>query len=120
VSISNYLEDKLLDTLRNQSFAVTTVYAQLHTGDPGEDGTSSVATEDTRVSLTWNAASGGSMATSATASWTSVAATETLTHFSLWDAASAGNCLFYGSLSASASVVAGDNFDLDTVTLTLD
>ncbi len=120
MSISNYLEDKLLDTLRNQSFAVTTVYAQLHTGDPGEDGTSSVATESDRVSLTWNAASGGSMATSATASWTSVAGTETLTHFSLWDAATAGNCLFYGSLSASASVVAGDNFDLDTVTLTLD
>jgi len=28
--------------------------------------------------------------------------------------------LFSGSLSASASVVAGDNFDLDTVTLPLD
>lgn len=120
MSISNYLEDKLLDTLRNQSFAVTTVYAQLHTGDPGEDGTSSVATESSRKSLTWAAASGGSMATSAAASWVSVAATETLTHFSLWDASTAGNCLFSGSLSASASVVAGDNFDLDTVTLTLD
>jgi len=120
VSISNYLENKLLDTLRNQSFAVTTVYAQLHTGDPGEDGTANVASETTRKSLTWNAASGGSMATSAAASWTSVAATETLTHFSLWDASSSGNCLFAGALSASASVVAGDNFDLDTVTLTLD
>lgn len=120
MSISNYLENKLLDTLRNQSFAVTTVYAQLHTGDPGEDGTSNVASETSRKSLTWAAASGGSMATSAAASWVSVAATETLTHFSLWDASSAGNCLWSGSLSASASVVAGDNFDLDTVTLTLD
>lgn len=120
MSISNYLENKLLDTLRAQSFSVTTVYAQLHTGNPGEDCTANVATENTRVSLSWNAASGGSMATSATASWTNVAATETLTHFSLWDAATSGNALFYGSLSASASVVAGDNFDLDTVTLTLD
>jgi hypothetical protein len=49
MSISNYAENKFLDTLRNQSFAVTTVYAQLHTGDPGEDGTANVASETTRV-----------------------------------------------------------------------
>lgn len=120
MSISNYLENKLLDATSGTSYAAAGTYLQLHTGDPGEDGTANVASETTRKSLTWNAASGGSMATSAAASWTSVAATETLTHFSLWDASTSGNCLFAGALSASASVVAGDNFDLDTVTLTLD
>ena len=120
MSISNYAENKLLDTIRNQSFAVTTAYLQLHTGDPGEDGTSSVASETSRQSVSWSAASGGSMATSATAEWTSVAATETYTHWSLWDAASAGNCLWSGALSASAAVVAGDTFQITSLTLTLD
>jgi hypothetical protein len=30
MSISNYAENKLLDTLRNESFAVTTAYVKLH------------------------------------------------------------------------------------------
>jgi hypothetical protein len=120
MSISNYAENKLLDTLRNQSFAVTTAYIALHTGDPGEDGTANAASETTRQSLAWSAASSGSMATSATAEWTNVAATETYSHWSIWDAASAGNCLWTGALSASASVVAGDTFQVTSLTLSLD
>lgn len=120
MSISNYAENKLLDTIRNQSFAVTTAYIQLHTGDPGEDGTANAASETTRKALSWSAASSGSMATSATAEWTSVSTTETYSHWSLWDAASSGNCLWTGALSASASVVAGDTFQVTTLTLSLD
>jgi len=120
MSISNYAENKLLDTLRNQSFAVTTCYVGLHTGDPGEDGTNNTATETSRESVTWSAASSGSMSSSATLEWTSVAATETYTHWSMWDAASAGNCLWTGSLSASAAVTAGDTFQITSLTLTLD
>ena len=53
------LVNEVLDTIRNQSFAVTTAYIALHTGDPGEDGTANAASETTRQSLTWSAASGG-------------------------------------------------------------
>ncbi len=120
MSISNYAENKLLDTLRNESFAVTTVYCKLHTGDPGEDGTSNAASETTRKSISWNAASSGSMGASATLEWTNVAATETYSHFSLWDNASAGNCLWTGALSSSASVTAGDTFQITALTLSLD
>ena len=120
MSISNYAENKLLDTIRNQSFAVTTAYIKLHTGDPGEDGTANAATETTRKALSWSAASSGSMATSAAAEWTNVSTTETYSHWSLWDAASSGNCLWTGALSASASVVAGDTFQVTTLTLSLD
>lgn len=120
MSISNYAENKLLDTLRNQSFAVTTAYCKLHTGDPGEDGTSNAATETTRKSISWNAASSGSMGASATLEWTNVAATETYTHWSMWDNSTAGNCLWYGSLSSSASVTAGDTFQITALTLSLD
>jgi len=120
MTISNYAENKLLDTLRNQSFSVTTAYVKLHLGDPGEDGTSNAAAETTRKACSWNAASSGSMSTSATLEWTNVAATETYTHWSLWDNSTGGNCLWSGSLSASAAVTAGDTFQITNLTLTLD
>ena len=120
MSISNYLEDQLLDTLRNGSFAVANVYAQLHTGDPGEAGTANTASETSRQAATFSAASGGSMVTSANVTWTNVSTTETVTHWSAWDAASAGNCLWTGALTSSASLEAGDTFQITSLTLTLD
>lgn len=120
MSISNYLENALLDTLRNQSFAVPTVYLKLHLGDPGETGTSSPAANTSRQTVAFAAAAGGSMASSGPVTWTNVSTTETYTHWSAWDNATAGNCLWSGALSASASVAAGDTFQITTLTLTLD
>lgn len=120
MSISNYLENALLDTLRGTAFSAANVYLKLHTGDPGEDGTGNAATETTRQAVTFAAASGGSMTSSAAVSWTNVGATETYTHWSAWDASTAGNCLWSGALSASASVTAGDTFQVTSLTLTLD
>lgn len=120
MSISNYAELKLLDTLGNTSFAVSTCYIKLHLGDAGEDGTSSPATETTRKLVSWSAAASGSKATSAALTWTNVAATETYTHWSMWDASSGGNCLWTGALSASAAVTAGDTFEITSLTLSLD
>lgn len=120
MSISNYLENAWLNTLRNTSLAVSAVYVKLHTGDPGESGTSNAATETTRKLISFSAASSGSMSSSATVEWTNVAATETYTHWSLWDASTAGNCLFAGALSSSAAVTAGDTFQITSLTLTLD
>lgn len=120
MSISNYLENAYLDTLRNQSLAVSAVYVKLHTGDPGEAGTSNAATESTRKLISFSAASSGSMASSATVEWTNVSTTETYSHFSLWDNVSAGNCLWAGALGSSAAVTAGDTFQITALTLTLD
>ena len=120
MSISNYAELKLLDTLGASAFSVTTCYIKLHTADPGEDGTTAAATETTRKAVTWTAASAGSKAMSGTLTWTSVAATETYTHWSMWDASTAGNCLWTGALSSSASVTAGDTFNITALTLSLD
>ena len=120
MSISNYDENKLLDTIGGTAFSVTTPYLQLHTGDPGEDGTANAAGETTRQSASFNAASGGSMVTSANVTWTNVSTTETVTHWSAWDAASAGNCLWTGALTSSASLEAGDTFQITSLTLTLD
>lgn len=118
---SNYLENEVLDhILATAAFsAPSNVYVQLHTGDPGEDCTSNVATETTRQEATFSAASGGSAALASTVSWTDVAATETYSHFSLWDASTSGNPILYGALSSSVSVTDGDNFDLTALTVSL-
>lgn len=120
MSISNYLENKLLDTLRNVSLAVAAVYIKLHTGDPGEDGTTNAAGNTSRQAVTFSAASSGSMASSATVTWTNVSTSETYSHFSLWDASTAGNCLWSGALSSTAGVTAGDTFQITSLTLSLD
>jgi hypothetical protein len=120
MSISNYAEVALLDTLRNQSFAVAASYVKLHTGDPGEAGTSNAATEATRKAVTWSAASSGSISSSGTLEWTNVSTTETYSHWSLWDASTSGNCLWSGGLASSAAVTAGDTFQITSLTLTLD
>lgn len=123
MSLSNYLEDELLDHIRGAAFTVPAgLYVKLHLGDPGEAGTTNPAVEATRKAVTFAAASGGSMAAtgSPVAEWTSVSTTETYTHFSVWDASTAGNCLGAGSLSASAAMTAGDTFQLTSLTWTLD
>lgn len=121
MSISNYAELALLDTLRNTSFAVAATYVKLHTGDPGEDGTANAATETTRKAVSFAAASAGSMAsTGGAVEWTSVPAAETFSHWSLWDASTAGNCLWTGALSSSATVAIADTFQITSLTLSLD
>ena len=122
MSISNYAELKILEhTTGKTAWTIpTNVYIKLHTADAGEAGTSSAASETTRKVAAWATASSGSIATSGTLEWTNVAATETYTHWSMWDDVSAGNCLWTGALSSSAAVTAGDTFQITSLTLSLD
>ena len=122
MTISNFLENELLDTLdgAGSAYSASATYLKLHVGDPGETGANNPATETTRKAVSFNAASGGSKTSTATVEWALVAATETYTHWSLWDKSSAGNCLWYGALSANAAVTAGDTFEITSLTLTLD
>jgi hypothetical protein len=122
MSISNYAELKILEhTTGKTAWTIpTNVYIKLHTGDAGEAGTTAAASETTRKVAAWATAASGSIATSATLEWTNVAATETYTHWSMWDDVSAGNCLWTGALSSSAAVTAGDTFQITSLTLSLD
>lgn len=122
MSISNYAELKILDHLTGKTAwtAPTAVYIKLHTADAGEDGTANAATNTTRQSVSWNAAASGAIAASATISWTNVSTTETYSHWSAWDASTGGNCLWTGALSSSASVTAGDTFQITSLSLSLD
>lgn len=122
MSISNYAELKILEhtTGKTAWTMPTTTYVKLHIGDPGEDCTANAAANTSRQSATWAAAATGSIATSATLSWTSVSTTETYSYWSLWDNSTAGNPLWSGALSSSAAVTAGDTFQITALTLSLD
>ena len=104
----------------NTSFAITQAYVKLHLGDPGAAGTANPATETTRKSASFGAASGGAIANDALVTWTSIAGTEDATHFSLWDTVgpSGGNFLGSGTVTA-AGYTAGDTYEVAIGGLTL-
>lgn len=114
MSFSDYLENELLDHVFAPAAytAPTNIYAKLHLGVPGEDGTGNAAVETTRQEATFGTASAGAIANDAAVEWTSVSTTETYSHISLWDNSTAGNCLGSGALAASKSVTAGDDFTI--------
>lgn len=117
MSFSNYLENEVLDhVFKGDAYTSPSgIYVKLHTGDPGEDGTSNAATETTRKEATFGSvASGGTISNTADIDWTDVSTTEEITDVSLWDAATDGNCLGAGSLTASRSLTAGDDFTIET------
>lgn len=119
VGLKGSVADSILNALGNATnyTAPTAVWAKLHTGDPGAAGTSNAATETTRKQVSFGAASSGSMANDADVAWTSVAATETYSHVSYWDASTAGNFLWSDDLAASKAVTAGDDFTIPTGSL---
>jgi hypothetical protein len=87
-------------------------YVKLHLGDPGASGASNAATETTRKSITFSAASGGAITNSGAVSWTSYPATETVSHVSFWDASTAGTFLGSDALNSSISAVTGNTLTL--------
>jgi len=125
MSISDYLEDKILDlVLRNTTFpAITAVYASLHTGDPGETGTANPLASCPRVAVTFNAAASATSVQAAAISF-ATSATGTITHIGLWDGSSTAtaNHLWSGALTASKVVAnVGDtvNAASGSITVTL-
>lgn len=124
MSISNYAELKILDhTLGGAAFTQPSgIYVKLHIGDPGEDCVANPATEATRKLVTFAAGSGGAKASNSQAQWTNVAATETYSHISLWDAATVGNPLWSGALTTPVAVTATGTFTIasGSLTVTLD
>lgn len=124
MSLSNYLENKLLDHIRGgTAFSQPAgIYMQLHLGDPGEDCTANPATVTTRQAVAFaTAASLGSIPNTATVTFSAYSTAETVTYFSLWDASTAGNPLGSGSCGSHAMGV-GDtlSFAIGAVTWTMD
>lgn len=126
-SISNWLENEVMDAVFNDtdmSFtgsvgSPTAVYIKLHIGAPGEDGTGNAAAETTRKACSFGAAVNGVSTSDADITWTNLAATETVTAVSLWDDSSAGNCLWWGDLTASKALTATESFTIPSGSLTV-
>lgn len=91
-----------------------TLYVQLHTGNPGTNGTANTATETDRIAIgSWSAASGGAKASTALAEILNAAATETVTHVTYWSAGIGGTCWFIDDLAADVPVELGDTVQID-------
>ncbi len=120
MSVSDYAENAILNALfNNVALQKSARYVKLHLSDPGENGTSGAATETTRKSLTSAAASGGVFTSTNTLTWATYPATETVTHISIWDNVSAGNCLWTGALAAPVAITSAQTFTIASGNLTV-
>ena len=120
VGISNYLSNKILDHVcRNAAYTPpATVYARIHTGQPGAAGTANGSSVATRIATTFAAAVAGSISMSNTPEFT-LTGTETITHVSFWDAATGGNFLWSSQATVSKGGGSGDIIRVATNTLSL-
>ena len=97
----------------------TNPYVQLHTGNPGANGTSNIAGESTRIQMTGTfVISAGSTTNPEAVNWVSVTTAETYTDVSIWSAVSSGTFLASGTITANA-VAIGDNFSIPIGDLTI-
>jgi hypothetical protein len=87
-------------------------FVKLHLGDPGAAGTANAAAHTTRQAVTFSASSGGAITNSAAVTFTPMAANETISHVSFWDASSAGTFLGSDDLAVSRAVLIGDTFEI--------
>lgn len=114
------LANKLLDTVRNTSFAVAGTFVKVHTGDPGTGAANASAGSTARPQVTFAAASNGAIALTGTQPvWTNGGTSETVTHISVWDSATAGNLLWTAQLASSKAWSAGDTLTLTSCGLSL-
>lgn len=87
-------------------------WIKLHTGAPGEAGTSNAAGETKRKKAVLGAASGGKRQTTADLEWKEVSTAETITHVSVWTAESGGTCEWVAALAASKALSVGDTLKI--------
>lgn len=125
-ALSNYLEQNLLNLLyNNDAFSAPTTYVALFTSDPTDAASGTevsggsyarkLVNENGGSSPTWDVAVvdgvGYKVANThdiefaeATANW------GTITHFGIFDAATAGNLLHHGAMDASKLIETGDTY----------
>ena len=112
-----------LNTIRGTSAAtftaVTTMFLQCHTADPGASGTTAVSTGiATRSAFNMTAGSAGSASLVATVSFSATGG-DTITHISAWSASSAGTFYWSAALAASKTVTNGDTLNITAITFAL-
>lgn len=132
-AMSNYLEVELRKHIfRTGSFTKpAALYVSLHTANPDEDasgaevsGGSYARVQRDPGDANWTGASATDGVTKNAAALAFPAPTAnwgTVTHFGIWDAASAGNLLCYGALTTPKTINNGDaapSFAIDALVIT--
>lgn len=123
---SDYAERITLDWLLGGSAPTRPAgrHVALFTADPTDEGTGAEVTGGSyeRVSATFGAATTTAGVTSATTTadlnWTNMP-TATVTHVGIYTAATGGELIYYGPLSASKALTTGDNFTINAGNLTV-
>lgn len=122
--LTNYAEDALVTWMFTNATAPTRPtawYVAMHTGDPGETGASNellvgADADYVRKSVTFAdpVAGSGQSLSEASVSWTADAASAgyTVTHLSIWDSLSGGECLIKGQLPVARSMAANQTLTL--------
>ncbi len=121
---STYAGNKILDLMfRGVAWtAPSRVWISLHTADPGLTGANEVTTGAWPAYARQDPAQAGAVGNGFTAASSKAienalqvlfpanngAGAVVVTHFAIWDAASAGNCLFSGALTASKTIAVTD------------
>lgn len=118
---SSYIRDKILEkVLKNTNFtSPSSLYVALYTTDPTVDNTGTECTGGSyaRQSVTFAAASGGSIASNLSVTFSSLA-TATITHYGILDASTAGNLILFGALPAEINVSSGDSVTIASGSIT--
>lgn len=93
------LADAMLNGLRGIPFSLGNLYVQIHTADPGRNGTNAISVGSTaRPQVNLINSAGAIAVTGIQATWTNTgAAAETLTHVSVWSSPTPGGGTFYWS-----------------------
>ena len=127
---SDYWENKILDHIFGEgSYTPPTIYVGLSTTDPTDSGSGLAEPSGngyTRVQTSasdWNAAENGSLDNTGDITFNQASGNwGTITHFALFDAATAGNMLAYGQLSQSQSISESDTakFEAGDLQISLD
>lgn len=94
--------------LLNGEVLPATLWAQLHLANPTDAGTSNIAVEDRRMSFTRTTAVSAACTNAANLLWDVIPANETISHISLWDDETVGNCWMVGALVAPAAGAIGE------------
>jgi hypothetical protein len=122
---STYLGNAILNWVKGSAMptAPTTVYVGLFNGDPTDSGSGGTEVTTTirvagRVAVTFGTVASKAMANNAIVNFGAAAAGATVTHFGVFDAASAGNMLGSNALSGGGTISAGASVSFASGALT--
>lgn len=121
---SSYLAGAVLAWVKSTAMPAdpAAVYAALFNGDPSAGGTEVTATIDAtgRKAVTFGAVASKAMSNSADVDFGTADGGATVSYWGLYDAASAGNLLFYSPLETTRVVVTADPVKFAIGDLTID